>query len=342
MAFQKAVKSQAKLRLALAGLAGRGKTYSALAIATTIAAEMRRLGHGQGRIALLDTEHESASLYADHFDFDTMPLDNHSPRLYVDAIREAESAGYDILIIDSLSHAWSGKNGALEQKDSAAARGGNSWTAWRDITPMHNALVDGMLSCRMHLVATLRQKMEYIQTNEGGKTKIEKVGLASIQREGMEYEFTIFGDMDDGHVMRIAKHRMPGVLNVGDAFERPGEMFAKKVYGSLMSGAALVPRAAAPAPISVDNAVVGALHAIDAAPSLADLEALVPRLRELSGAALAEGRAKYVARKDWLTRQLVKSVPTSAGSSSEPMTSQSNSETPSDASTGDAPAPEAA
>lgn len=325
MAFVKATKAQSKLRLALCGLAGSGKTYSALAIADTIATEMRRLNHGAGKIALIDTEHESASLYADRFDFDTCPLDNHSPRAYVDTIREAERLGYDVVIIDSLSHAWSGKNGALEQKDNAAARGGNSWTAWRDITPMHNALVDAMLASRCHVIATMRQKMEYIQTTTNGKTVIEKVGLAAIQREGMEYEFTLVGDMDLSHVLRISKTRLDGVIGSGDAFERPGEIFAKKIYGWLMSGAAPAPRPVqaetAPEP-TLDQGVIMSLRAIDTAESLEMLEALIPQLKGLSGEALKDGRKKYSDRKQFLMQRLAEratATPTpvnSGGSSS--------------------------
>lgn len=309
MAFVKATKSQSKLRLAICGLAGSGKTYTMLSVTSAMAAEMRRLQQGDGRIALIDTEHESASLYADRFDFDTMPLDNHSPRAYVDAIREAESERYDFVIIDSLSHAWAGKNGALEQKDNAAARGGNNWTAWRDITPMHNLLIDTMLACRLHLLASMRTKMEYVQTTENGKPKIEKVGLAAIQREGMEYEFTCVGDIGLDHVLKISKSRLDGVLAIGDAFERPGELFARKVYGWLMSGAApAAPRqVAVPAPArTADSAVVDALHAIDNAGTLDELERLIPQLRVMTGAAIVEGRKRYSDRKEWLTKELLK------------------------------------
>lgn len=308
MAFHKATKAQSKLRLALCGLAGSGKTFSALAVGAEIAAEMRRLGHGAGRIALIDTEHESASLYADRFDFDTCPLDNHSPRAYVDTIREAERLGYDIVIVDSLSHAWSGKNGALEQKDNAAARGGNSWTAWRDITPMHNALVDAMLASRCHIIATMRQKMEYIQTTTNGKTVIEKVGLAAIQREGMEYEFTLVGDLGLDHVLRISKTRLDGVIATGEAFERPGEIFAKKLYGWLMSGAAPVARPVVqqsePKERDLDETVTAALTKLNRAESLAELDALIPDLKLLSGEALAVGRKTYAERKTYIMKKI--------------------------------------
>lgn len=310
MAFHKATKTQAKLRLALCGLAGSGKTWTMLAMATAMAAEQRRLGHGAGRIAVIDTEHESASLYADAFDFDALPLDNHSPRAYVDAIKLAESERYDFCIVDSLTHAWTGKNGALEQKDNAAARGGNSWTAWRDITPMHNMLVDTMLACRMHLFASMRTKMEYIQQTVNGKTTIEKVGLAAIQREGMEYEFTAVGDMElsNLHKLTISKTRIHGVLEIGDVFERPGADLAVKVYGWLMSGAAPTPRAepsVTVAPPGAERSSVDALHAIDTAGSLDELTALIPRLKELQGAVLVEGRKRYSERKAKLEQELV-------------------------------------
>lgn len=328
MAFVKATKAQSKLRLALCGLAGSGKTWTMLAMATAMASEQQRLGHGAGRIAVIDTEHESASLYADSFDFDALPLDNHSPRAYVDAIKLAESEHYDFCIIDSLTHAWTGKNGALEQKDNAAARGGNSWTAWRDITPMHNMLVDTMLACRMHLFASMRTKMEYIQQTVNGKTTIEKVGLAAIQREGMEYEFTAVGDMElsNLHKLTISKTRIHGVLEIGDVYERPGADLAVKVYGWLMSGAVPVARpvqAAAPAP-STERSSVDSLHAIDTAGSLDELMALIPRLKELQGAVLVEGRKRYGERKAKLEQELVDrqrnaavtSVPTPAASES--------------------------
>jgi hypothetical protein len=242
--FRKAVKEQVKLRLALCGLAGSGKTFSALAIA-------KHLIPG-ARVAVIDTERGSASLYADKFDFDVLELDSFSPLAYVDAIRSAEAEGYQIVVIDSLTHAWSGKDGALDQKDRAADRDprGNSWTAWRNVTPKHNALVDAMLTSRAHVIATMRTKMEYVQDKDAnGRTEIKKVGLAAIQREGMEYEFTLVGDVDLTHTLKISKTRCDGI-DVGDMFEKPGESFAKKVYAWLTSGVEPASRPT-PAPVVV-------------------------------------------------------------------------------------------
>lgn len=278
MAFQKAVKHQAKLRLAVDGLPGSGKTFSSLAIASEMAKLMRAAGHGEGRIAVIDSERGSASLYADKFDFDVSELgDNFSPLAYVEKIHEAERAGYDFIIADSISHAWAGKGGALDQKDQAAERSssGNSWTAWRSVTPKHNALVDAMLQCKAHFIATMRVKMEHVQEVVDGKTQIKKVGLAAVQREGMEYEFTLVGDLDITHTLRITKTRIDGIA-MGEQFERPGESFARRVYTWLMSGAAPIPRLEpVSAGATVDAAFTAYIASLATATSVPELDKLV-------------------------------------------------------------------
>lgn len=200
--FQKAERKKARLRLALCGPAGSGKTYSALLIA-------QGLG---GKIALIDTEHESGSLYADLCEFDTASLTPpYSPEKYRNAIAAAEAAGYSVLIIDSFSHAWAGEGGLLDMHDKAAAamRSGNSFTAWREITPQHNALVEAVLGARLHIIATLRTKTAYDLVDDGnGKKKPVKIGLAPVQREGVDYEFTCVFDMSiDSHVATASKDR---------------------------------------------------------------------------------------------------------------------------------------
>lgn len=234
MAFKikKATKEQAKLRLALIGLAGSGKTFSALSIATNLVPN--------GRVCVIDTERGSASLYAPPFAFDVIELESFAPGKYVEALEYVESQGYDVCVIDSLTHAWSGKDGALEQVDKAQRRNGsgNSFTAWRDVTPQHNALVEAMLRTRMHLIATMRSKMEYVQEKDDkNKTTIRKVGLAPIQRDGMDYEFTVVGDMDLDHKLIVTKSRCLGAVDVGAVIDKPGEKLAKTLREWLMSGA---------------------------------------------------------------------------------------------------------
>lgn len=235
MAFVKAVKTGNKLRMALTGPAGSGKTYTALAIATALG----------GRVAVLDTEHGSASKYADLFDFDTATPDSFSIDNYISTIREAEVAGYDILIIDSLSHAWAGRDGALEEVDrlKRASRSGDAFTqGWSQVTPKQNKLIDAILASKMHIIATMRAKMAYEKT-EGSKD-VKRLGLAPVQREGVEYEFDVVGEIDIDHVMRITKTRCIALTD--KAFDKPGADVARILKTWLDSAAA--PALPPPAP----------------------------------------------------------------------------------------------
>ena len=202
--FRKAERKQAKLRLALCGPSGSGKTYSALLLAQGLAPE--------GKVALIDTERGSGELYADLAAYDLAPLDPpFTPARYIALVREAERAGYAVLIVDSLSHAWAGEGGILDMHDKAAAanRAGNSFAAWREVTPAHNQLVDCLLGADLHLITTLRTKTAYDLVDDGkGKKRPVKIGLAPVQRDGMEYEFTLVLDLSvDSHVATATKDR---------------------------------------------------------------------------------------------------------------------------------------
>lgn len=224
--FQKATKSQAKLRMALDGPSGSGKTYTALAIA-------KHLGQ---KIALIDTERGSASKYADLFEFDTCDLPSFAPANYVAALQAAGKAGYDVVIIDSLTHAWSGQGGCLDQVDSAAAiNRGNTYVAWRKVTPEHNKLVDAILQAPFHVIGTMRTKTEYVmEANERGKQTPRKVGLAPIQRDGMEYEFDVVADLDLDHRLMISKTRCAALDKYVQ--ERDGEKVAGILKAWLSDG----------------------------------------------------------------------------------------------------------
>ena len=197
MEFKKAVRQQAKLRLALSGPSGSGKTYGALKIA-------KGLG---GRIAVIDTERGSASLYSHLVDFDTLELNApYKPECFIEALRAAEKAGYDIIIIDSITHEWNGSGGCLEANDKLAAAKykGNTWAAWNETTPRHRAFVDYILQSSAHIIATVRAKTDTVQ--EGGRVK--KLGMKDEQRDGNEYEFTtVLNLIHDGHHATAAKDR---------------------------------------------------------------------------------------------------------------------------------------
>lgn len=200
--FQKATRKQAKLRLALSGPSGSGKTTGALMIAKGIG----------GKIAVLDTERGSASLYADIVDFDVVELaPPYTPERYIEIIHAAEQAGYTTLILDSITHEWNGQGGILEIVDNYAKAKlrGNTYMAWGEGTPRHQRFIEAMLNSSCHIIATMRSKTVYETTqNEKGKLTPQKIGTAPQQRDGMDYEFTAVLDIDQGtHLALASKDR---------------------------------------------------------------------------------------------------------------------------------------
>lgn len=197
--IHRAERRKAKLRLSLMGPTGSGKTMSALRLAFGIG----------GKVGIIDTENGSADLYADTGEYDVITLEKpYTVLSYREAIAAFEDARYDVIIIDSLSHAWAGSGGLLDKSGQAQKRGANSFTAWRELTPEHNALVEAMLTSPAHIIATMRVKMEYVlETNEKGKQVPRKVGLQPVQRDGLEYEFTLVMDVDEGHKASASKDR---------------------------------------------------------------------------------------------------------------------------------------
>ncbi|MDO9334984.1 MAG: ATP-binding protein [Caulobacter sp.] len=201
MQFVKAERHKARLRLGITGPSGSGKTWGALQIAKGIG----------GRIAVIDTERGSASLYTHLVDFDVLELaPPFTPERFTQALQAAEAAGYDVLIMDSITPEWNGVGGCLELVDNLASAKfkGNSWSAWNEVTPRHRAFLDSLLRCNMHVIATMRSKTETAQTEEGGRKKVVKLGMKSEQRDGVEYEFTTVLDLvHDGHYAMPSKDR---------------------------------------------------------------------------------------------------------------------------------------
>ena len=193
--IEKATKLQAKGRLAIIGPAGSGKTYTALVAAQSL--------KGDGRILFIDSEARSSEKYADIFDFDILPLaPPYSLDTYIKAIKFAgEQDSCSVIIVDSLSHAWAGEGGALEQVDAAKtkSRSGNSFTAWRDVTPKQWKMIEAILQSPKHVIACMRSKMAHVMEKEGNRTVVRKVGMEPIQRAGVEYEFDVVLDMDWDH-----------------------------------------------------------------------------------------------------------------------------------------------
>ena len=202
MEFLPAKRKKSKLRLGLTGASGSGKTYSALLLA-------KGLG---GACAVVDTEHGSASIYEHIHKFDVLELKPpFSPERYIEAIKMAEDAGYDTLVIDSISPEWNGSGGCLEINDELAQSKyrGNTWSAWSDTTKRHRAFIDVMLQSPLHIICTMRSKTETAQQeNIQGKKSVVKLGMKSEARDGTEYEFSVVLDIiHEGHYATVSKDR---------------------------------------------------------------------------------------------------------------------------------------
>lgn len=205
--FAPAVKAQLKARVAFCGPTGSGKTWTALKWAAVLAGE-------DGRVAFIDTERDSAKLYANHFDFDVLRFDPpYEVARLVELLHTAEQLGYAVVVVDSLSHFWEGEGGVLDEVDAAGARsGGNSFAGWKHGTPLQRHMVDTFLAVECHVIVCMRSKMEYLieEYTDGKNNKRSrpvKMGMAPVQRGGLEYEFTIVGDLDLEHRITFTKSR---------------------------------------------------------------------------------------------------------------------------------------
>ena len=201
--FRKAERKKAYLKIGISAPSGAGKTYSALKIAYGITGDWNK-------IAVIDTENGSAELYSNMGEYSVCNIaPPFTPQKYIDAINNAVQYGFEVVIIDSLSHAWSGEGGLLDMQDKAtkASKSGNSYNAWREVTPLHNKLVDTILQAKCDVIITTRAKAEYVITDENGKKGYKKIGLAPIFRDGLEYEMTVFFDMTQDHIASSSKDR---------------------------------------------------------------------------------------------------------------------------------------
>jgi len=259
--FTPATKAQAKLRAALFGPSGSGKTYSALRMATGIG----------GRVAVIDTERGSASKYADRFQFDACQLEDRTIDGYLAALQAAASAGYDVLIIDSLSHGW---QELLQEVDRLAkARfGGNTWAAWSEGTPKQRRLIDALTDWPGHVIATIRSKTEWNQQTDEktGRLRPVRIGLAPEQGKGIEYEFDLLLELSTDHVGTVIKDRTGKFQD--RIIEKPDEAFGRELAAWLAEGA---PVKQGPAPVSEAPKPQAPAPAQPAGPDLSRLQALI-------------------------------------------------------------------
>lgn len=229
MQFVQATKKKAKLRLALEGPAGFGKTFTALTIATELG----------GKIAFVDTEAGSASKYAHLFTFDVIEMEPpFDPRRAAEAIGAAVAGGYDTVILDSLSHFWQGTGGLLSMVDEIARTKyrGDSHRAWKDGGEIEQELWDAILRSPIHVIGAMRTKRDYVRSTEDGKTKIRAAGTKTIQREEFDFEFDLVGRFDVPTVLTIMKTRVD-TLPPETIIDKPGAAFAATLKAWLDTGA---------------------------------------------------------------------------------------------------------
>lgn len=224
MALRQATRQVVKLRLAISGPTGSGKTYSALLMAHGMVGEWNR-------IAVIDTENNSADLYAHLGDYNVCPIEPpFTTDKYIAAIKECEAAGMEVIILDSITHEWQGQGGILQAVDTVTAASNNNnkfSSGWKTMTPKHDEFVAAMLHSKAHIIATMRSKQEYIIVEEGNKKVPKKLGLAPIQREGMEYEFTIQLDLAANNHATALKDRT-GLFKDGMPF-KPSEQTGEAI-----------------------------------------------------------------------------------------------------------------
>ena len=201
LTLHKAERKRAKMRIGLFGPGGSGKTYSSLLLARGIASAW-------DKVAIVDTENDSADLFSHLGGYEVLPLeDPYSPERYIEAIEFCEKSGFEVIIIDSISHEWEGKGGCLESNELLAQTKyrGNSWSAWSKTTPRHQKFITAIVASKCHIITCGRSKVDTILTND---KKVKKVGTKDITREGFEYEITLKFNLDrDGHLAIASKDR---------------------------------------------------------------------------------------------------------------------------------------
>lgn len=257
--IRKARRSATKLRLLLTGPSGSGKTWGALQIA-------KGLG---GRCVVIDTEEGSSDLYDHLHDFDVIDLKPpFTPERYIEAITAAEEAGYDVIVVDSVTHCWSGPGGCLELLEDVAKAQfrGNTWSAFSVITPRWRAFVDKLLRSPAHVICSGRSKTETAQVDDHGRKKVAKLGMKLEARDGLEFEFTLVLDLiHDGHYATVSKDRTG--LFAGDPKPITAET-GKRIAEWLAGGQAVA--------VTDDQAVVeGAMDAIIDATTPTRIDAIV-------------------------------------------------------------------
>jgi hypothetical protein len=197
--FRPARRLNTSLILGLSGGTGSGKTFSAFRLAKGLA--------GDKRFAVIDTEAGRASHYADQFAFDVGELrPPFRPDAYAEAIAAADTAGYPVIVADSMSHEWAGDGGILDwQEEELDRMAGTDYgkreackmAAWIKPKMSHKQFVQRLLQVRAHLILCFRAEPKIDMVRENGRTVIKpKASLTGLDgwipicEKSLPYELT--------------------------------------------------------------------------------------------------------------------------------------------------------
>lgn len=315
LVIQRATRAQVKLRIALMGVSGGGKTGSALLLAKGMVSALGARGKLPDlpcHIGLLDTERDSASMYSHFVDFDSLPLaPPYSVDRYLEGLTKLIRAGYSVIVIDQITHEWHGEGGILSWVRDIQASGGNEYTAWKKPSEAHDRFVDALLNCPTHLIVTMRSKTAHaLEKNDKGKMVPKRIGLQARQRDGMEYEFTTLLDLAAGTNAATCHKDRTELFPVGEVVPRDakpphgskslgvgvgwGEKLIEWVYTATKPGAVAPHIAAEERCIAVAEAGIRACQRTGNVP---DLEAAYLVQRRAIGAFQGDAGADVVARE---------------------------------------------
>ena len=294
--IKRAERSQAWLRIALAGASGAGKTWSGLVLSRGIVEALRAagnlLGPLEGKIGVVDTERKSAQLYAHIVPFDVITMEPpYSPERYIGAIRALERAGCAVIMVDQISHAWAGAGGLLERMDKMT--GDNQFAKFKDITPVQNQFVEDLLATNAHLIVTMRSKTEWVleeyqDSNGRNKKRPKRIGMAPVQRAGVEYEFTTLCNLDTDTNRAVVLKDRTQVLDKLGPFVLT-EDHGRRFVDWMLSGAQLEERPPEVPPLNQATAICESfVRQMEKAPTMPDMS----RIKQNGQAAMAEFRER--------------------------------------------------
>ena len=219
MILKKAKRKRVRLKIGIASAAGGGKTLGSLLLAYGIVRNMYPEISDEevwDKIAMIDTENGSGELYSDRVkegvhigEYGVVTLEPpYESKKYIEAINLCKQSGIEVIIVDSLTHLWSGEGGALDKQANIAKRTGNGFTSWKEPKKEFRSVIDKILQTDAHFIVTMRSKADYVQEKDGnGRTSIRKVGMNPIVMDGVDYEFSVVFDIDTEHVATASKDR---------------------------------------------------------------------------------------------------------------------------------------